>query len=82
MLWRGMDKLQDAMDVKLMKRSLKWGLVVMVLGGIAVYYAESALVESDNDVKTLGGGCGGVLPQWSPEDLVTFIIQSRSLVGF
>ena len=28
----------------------------MVLGGIAVYYAESALVESDNDVKTLGGG--------------------------
>ena len=56
MLWRGMDKLQDAMDVKLMKRSLKWGLVVMVLGGIAVYYAESALVESDNDVKTLGGG--------------------------
>ena len=56
MLWRGMDKLQEAMDVKLMKRSLKWGLVVMVLGGIAVYYAESALVESDNDVKTLGGG--------------------------
>ena len=56
MLWRGMDKLQDAMDVKLMKRSLKWGLVVMVLGGIAVYYAESALVDSDNDVKTLGGG--------------------------
>ena len=59
MLWRGMDKLQDAMDVKLMKRSLKWGLVVMVLGGIAVYYAESALVESDNDVKTLGGGLWG-----------------------
>lgn len=56
MLWRGMDKLQDAMDVKLMKRSLKWGLVVMVLGGVAVYYAESALVNNDNDVKTLGGG--------------------------
>ena len=56
MLWRGMDKLQDAMDVKLMKRSLKWGLVVMVIGGIAVYYAESALVSGDNDVKTLGGG--------------------------
>ena len=56
MLWRGMDKLQDAMDVKLMKRSLKWGLVVLVLGGSAVYYAESALVASDNDVKTLGGG--------------------------
>ena len=56
MLWRGMDKLQDAMDVKLMKRSLKWGLIVMVIGGIAVYYAESALVSGDNDVKTLGGG--------------------------
>jgi len=56
MLWRGMDKLQDAMDVKLMKRSLKWGLIVMVIGGVAVYYAESALVSGDNDVKTLGGG--------------------------
>ncbi len=56
MLWRGMDKLQDAMDVKLMKRSLKWGLIVMVIGGIAVYYTESALVGDENDVKTLGGG--------------------------
>ncbi len=56
MLWRGMDKLQDAMDVKLMKRSLKWGLIVMVFGGFAVYYVESAFVGNENDVKTLGGG--------------------------
>ena len=56
MLWRGMDKLQDAMDVKLMKRSLKWGLAVMFIGGLAIYYAESALVTGENDVKTIGGG--------------------------
>ena len=56
MLWRGMDKLQDAMDVKLMKRSLKWGIAVMFIGGIAIYYMESALVTGENDVKTLGGG--------------------------
>ena len=37
MLWRGMDKLQDAMDVKLMKRSLKWGIAVMFIGGIAIF---------------------------------------------
>ena len=51
-----MDKLQDAMDVKLMKRSLKWGIAVMFIGGIAIYYMESALVTGENDVKTLGGG--------------------------
>ncbi len=56
LLWRGMDKLQDTMDVKLMKRSLKWGIGVMLVGGLLVYFIESRLAEDGNDVRTLGGG--------------------------
>ncbi len=56
LLWRGMDKLQDTMDVKLMKRSLKWGVGVMLVGGLLVYFIESRLAEDGNDVRTLGGG--------------------------
>ena len=56
LLWRGMDKLQDTMDVKLMKRSLKWGVGVMLIGGLLVYFIESRLAEDGNDVQTLGGG--------------------------
>jgi voltage-gated potassium channel len=56
LLWRGMDKLQDAMDVKLMKRSLKWGLAVMLIGGVLVWMIEAGMAEEGNDVTTVGGG--------------------------
>jgi hypothetical protein len=56
LLWRGMDKLQDAMDVKLMKRSLKWGIVVMAIGGILVWKFEAGMAEEGNDVTTATGG--------------------------
>lgn len=56
LLWRGMDKLQDAMDVKLMKRSLKWGVVVMAIGGILVWKIEAGMAEEGNDVTSATGG--------------------------
>ncbi|MEE2989692.1 MAG: ion transporter [Planctomycetota bacterium] len=56
LLWRGMDKLQDAMDVKLMKRSLKWGVVVMAIGGILVWKIEAGMAEEGNDVTSAAGG--------------------------
>jgi hypothetical protein len=56
LLWRGMDKLQDTMDVKLMKRSLKWGVAVMLIGGLLIYFIESRYASDGNDVRTLGGG--------------------------
>ena len=56
LLWRGMDKLQDAMDVKLMKRSLKWGTAVMLIGGVLVWRIEAGMAEEGNDVTTVGGG--------------------------
>ena len=38
--WRGMDKLNDLFDVRMMKKSLKWGLFVIVVGGIAIWKIE------------------------------------------
>ena len=40
LFWRGMDKLKEVTDVKLMKRSLWWSSAAMLLGGIAVVYFE------------------------------------------
>ena len=66
LLWRGMDKLQDTMDVKLMKRSLKWGLIFMLLGGLLVFQLERNMAETGNDVTSVGGGIW-----WSFTTLVT-----------
>ncbi len=66
LLWRGMDKLQDTMDVKLMKRSLKWGLIFMLLGGLLVYQLERNMAETGNDVTSVSGGIW-----WSFTTLVT-----------
>jgi len=38
--WRGMDKLQNVMDVKLMKRSLRMGIIVMFLGAFIIWVIE------------------------------------------
>ena len=66
LLWRGMDKLQDTMDVKLMKRSLKWGLIFMLLGGLLVFQLEHNMAETGNDVTSVSGGIW-----WSFTTLVT-----------
>jgi len=66
LLWRGMDKLQDAMDVKLMKRSLKWGMAILLIGGLLVYQLEHKVAQEDSDVTSIGGGMW-----WSFTTLVT-----------
>ena len=38
--WRGMDKLQNVMDVKLMKRSLRLGIIVMFIGAFVIWVVE------------------------------------------
>ena len=42
LLWRGMDKLQDVIDVKLMKRTLRWSVIVTLLGAMLVYQIEGS----------------------------------------
>jgi hypothetical protein len=58
MLWRGMDKLQDVIDVKMMKRTIRWAAVVTLLGAIVMYKLEGAMIvengiESPNPVGNL-----------------------------
>lgn len=38
--WRGMDKLRDVLDVRLMKKSLALGLGVLLLGGFSIHAIE------------------------------------------
>ena len=40
LLWRGMDKFQDVLDIKLMKKTLKWGIIATILGALIVYQVE------------------------------------------
>jgi len=57
LLWRGMDKLQSVIDVKLMKRTLRWAVVVTVLGALLVYQIEGSSppgsgADGDNAVSS------------------------------
>jgi voltage-gated potassium channel len=58
MIWRGMDKLQDVIDVKMMKKTIRWAVFVTLLGAIAMYKLEGTVevgpdgVESPNPVGT------------------------------
>jgi voltage-gated potassium channel len=58
-VWRGMDKLQDVMDVGVMKKTIRWAVVATCIGAIAIYKlegtnAENATgAESVNSVGTL-----------------------------
>ena len=58
-VWRGMDKLQDVMDVGVMKKTIRWAVVATCLGAIAIYKLEgtitenTAAAESVNSVGTL-----------------------------
>ncbi len=80
LLWRGMDKLQDAMDVKLMKRSLKWGMGILLIGGLLVFQLEHNVAQEGNDVTSIGGGIW-----WSFTTIVTGgfgdIHNPQSLMG-
>lgn len=40
--WRGMDKLAATLDVRMMQRSLKILVAVLLLGGVGIYWAEGS----------------------------------------
>lgn len=48
--WRGMDKLAEVLDVKLMKKSLKGLIIAIVLGAILILYVEG----DDPSVSSIG----------------------------
>lgn len=47
LLWRGMDKFQDVLDIKLMKKTLKWGIIATILGAVLVYQVEGIPTAGD-----------------------------------
>ncbi|MDE0865868.1 MAG: ion transporter [Rubripirellula sp.] len=51
-LWRGMDKLQDVMDVKMMKKTIRWSAMATLGGAFLIYQLEGT--ESANPVSTFG----------------------------
>ena len=52
--WRGMDQLAAAMDVSMMRRSLKLLVTVLVLGGVGIWYLEGH--SSVDGVENVGQG--------------------------
>ncbi|MEE3373032.1 MAG: ion transporter [Planctomycetota bacterium] len=39
-LWRGMDKLQGVVDVKMMKKTIRWAVAATIVGAILIYRIE------------------------------------------
>jgi len=52
LFWRGIDKLKEVTDVKLMKRSLRDSAIVLFIGGIIIVYLEG----TDTPVATIAEG--------------------------
>lgn len=50
--WRGMDKLAATFDVKMMKRSMRILVVVLLVGAFGIWWAEGG--QSNEGVETLG----------------------------
>ncbi|WP_146595989.1 potassium channel family protein [Novipirellula galeiformis] len=54
-LWRGLDKLQDVMDVKVMKKTIRWAVFATFAGAILIYKIEGgSAANSENAVSTFG----------------------------
>lgn len=56
-LWRGMDKLQDVMDVKMMKKTIRWSVMATLAGAFFIYQLEGHGAEDNlaaNPVSTFG----------------------------
>jgi voltage-gated potassium channel len=49
-MWRGMEKLQDVINVPLLKKSLKLALTMVIIGAIVITWAEGT---SDNSVGNI-----------------------------
>ena len=43
LLWRGLDAFQDVMDIRLMKKTIKYAVAITLLGAFLIYQLEGAL---------------------------------------
>lgn len=71
-LWRGMDKLQDVMDVGMMKKTIRWAVVATCIGAIAIYKLEGAVnVNADGAVTSNSVGTMVSAIWWSFTTVLT-----------
>lgn len=90
--WRGMDKLQDVLDVKLMKRSLSITVMILIIGAALIWVAEAGAPDVAG-VDTFGesvwwsfttvvtGGFGDIhSPTTLPGRLVTVILIIAGMI--
>ena len=49
--WRGMDQLSDVLDVKLMKKSFFYAMIVLISGGVIIYFVESSAGKGVSDIN-------------------------------
>ncbi len=65
MLWRGMDKLQDVIDIKMMKKTIRWAVFVTLMGAFLIYHLEGVLLEGGPDGTETPNSVGSlVLAIW------------------
>ena len=48
-----MDKLNDLLDVRMMKKSLKWGMFFIVIGGFSIYHIEGTSSGAHSGVESI-----------------------------
>jgi hypothetical protein len=71
-LWRGMDKLQDVMDVGMMKKTIRWAVVATCIGAVAIYKLEGAVnVNADGPVTSNSVGTMVSAIWWSFTTVLT-----------
>jgi len=51
--WRGMDQLAEVIDVKLMKKTFFYGIIILFLGGFTIYYAEEHQPGVDSVIESI-----------------------------
>jgi voltage-gated potassium channel len=94
--WRGMDKLNDLLDVKMMKKSLKWGVFVILLGAFFMYKVEGEMSPANSGIDSfvlslwwsfttvVTGGFGDI---YNPNSLMgqaltgTLVVAGMILIG-
>ena len=59
--WRGMEPLTDLMDIKLMKRTLLWSVLITIFCSLLIYQAESEYANFENWYSGLWWGITTIL---------------------
>jgi hypothetical protein len=59
--FRGMEALTDVLDMKLMKKTISWSIIVTIVGSFTIYYAEKDYADFNNWFDGLWWGITTIL---------------------